>query len=84
MKCQKCVEQGLESKVYVGTTMTTLAYSAPFYDENGRYHYHNPNTTTTEYRCSNGHSFTETMTPVCWCQIEDDSEDNPNAKNNTL
>jgi hypothetical protein len=54
--------------VSVGMSMTTLMYCAPFYDEAGRFHSHNPNTTTTQYSCSNGHRWSESVKPKCWCQ----------------
>ena len=69
MICSECLELGLKSKVYVGCGSTTLAYSEPFYDEDGRYHNHNPNITTTEYSCSNGHKWTESSNYRCWCGV---------------
>ena len=57
MKCPKCEELGIKSKVYVGMSTSTLMYSAPYYDEDGNYHYDDPNIHETEYRCSNGHKF---------------------------
>ena len=68
MKCPECVKNNQKSTMSVGASMTTLMYSAPFYDEEGRYHSHNPNTTTTEYSCSNGHRWSESVKPKCWCQ----------------
>lgn len=63
MRCPECVEAGQRSKVYVGLSTTTLMYAQPFYDEDGRWHHHDPNQTTTEYTCSNGHSWKETTGP---------------------
>lgn len=37
--------------------MGTLLYFQPYYDEDGNYHNTDHNTYTTEYACSNGHSF---------------------------
>lgn len=37
----------------------TLMCANPYYDENGKYHHNDPNTTTTYYNCSNGHQWTE-------------------------
>ncbi len=72
MICEKCKEQGLKSRVSeMGCSKTLLGYR-PFYDENGKRHYHNPNVTTTSYKCSNGHSW-ETKSRGggrygrCWC-----------------
>ena len=59
MKCPECQKQGLKSKVYVGSSTTTLLAFQPYYDEEGNYHYDDPNTIYTSYSCSNGHSWTE-------------------------
>ena len=37
--------------------MGTLLYFQPYYDEDGNYQSIDPNTYTTEYTCSNNHSF---------------------------
>ncbi len=72
--CPGCKKQGLKSKVYPGLSSTTLAYYPPFYDEEGNYHNHDGNTTTTEYTCSNGHKWTEETTGSCWCGWPDKKE----------
>lgn len=56
MKCEKCAEAGLKSTVYVpmGHVSTCMAFS-PFYDEDGAYHYHDENTHSESWSCSNGH-----------------------------
>jgi hypothetical protein len=38
-----------------------------FYDGEGRHHYHDPNTHTVNYSCSNGHQWTEKTSGSCWC-----------------
>jgi hypothetical protein len=68
MKCLECVKNNQTSRVSVGGSTTTLMGFTPFYDEDGRYHSHDPNTKTTYYSCSNGHSWTETSKSKCWCQ----------------
>jgi len=65
MKCPKCVELGLKSTLTVGPSMSTAAYSQPFYDEEGRYHKHSSNTTIKKYKCSNGHKFKIKSKPAC-------------------
>lgn len=67
MKCPECVKENKKSFVNVGMSMTTAMYAAPFYDEEGKYHHHDPNTTSTEYSCSNGHRWTHKSTSTCWC-----------------
>ena len=67
MICPECKKQGLKSKVYVGVSSQTLVYCKPFYDENGNYHNHDGNITTTYYDCSNGHKWIHEETDSCWC-----------------
>lgn len=57
VKCPQCVKEGLKSIVYVGASSRTLMCIQEWYDEYGNYHYYDPNTTTTNYTCSNGHSW---------------------------
>ena len=60
MKCPFCVEENKNSCVYPGvSTSTLLAWTPYHYDENGEVVWsENPNTITTQYRCSNGHTWT--------------------------
>lgn len=67
MICEKCKEQGLKSRVYTGCGMTTLMYCPPFYDEEGKHHTHDSNTTTIQYECSNGHKWSDKKSGSCWC-----------------
>lgn len=67
MICEECSKEGKTSNVYVESCSSTLLYSPPFYDEQGRYHDHDPNTVTTLYHCSNGHNFAHRSKPKCWC-----------------
>lgn len=57
MKCPVCKKQKLKSKVFSRRSKSTLMAGLPYYDENGKYHDHDPNITTTGYECSNGHVF---------------------------
>lgn len=59
MICTQCKEKGLSSKISIGNSQTTCLGSLPSYDENGVYHSNDPNTTTTNYECSNGHKWSE-------------------------
>lgn len=68
MKCPVCVSEGRRSTVQVGISTATLMSGSTYYDEDGRYHNHDPNYTTTGYSCSNGHEWTGTSdAPKCWC-----------------
>lgn len=58
MKCPECVKAGTPSRVLVGGSSSTCMYCAPHYDEEGVYHFHDANTITSHYSCSNGHSWT--------------------------
>jgi hypothetical protein len=64
----ECVNDEKRSTVTVGPTDSTLMHAAPYYDEEGQYHLHDPNTLTTTYRCSRGHTWiTRGMVPCPTC-----------------
>jgi hypothetical protein len=71
MKCPECVQNNQKSRVAVGGSTRTLLGFTPFYDEDGNYHNHDPNTTSTQYSCSNGHTWVEKTQHKCWCQTEE-------------
>ena len=81
MKCPKCMESGQVSKVYLGSAVTTCAWNAPYYDEEGAFHNHDSNETKTYYECSNGHEWWEREPrkecPTCgkWWEVEDVATD---------
>lgn len=56
--CEQCVKEGKKysvSEPQFGIT-TSMMPSPAYWDEEGNYHEsYNPNTTTYEYQCSNGH-----------------------------
>lgn len=56
-KCPICQRNGETSKVYEEMSMRTLAMPLVYYDEEGNYHCDDPNITTTNYHCSEGHKF---------------------------
>lgn len=74
MKCEICVAHGLKSIVNVGISTSTAMWCPPFYDEEGRFHDHDMNTTTTQYSCSNGHEWAEASKPTCWCGWPEDPD----------
>ena len=61
MKCPQCQKEGEKSTVAVGCSHTTLMCTHSFYDEDGKLHHHDPNTTNTNYSCSRGHEWTEVL-----------------------
>lgn len=67
MKCPACTSEGKRSRVYPGVSSSTLMWCAPFYDEDGRYHHHDMNTTTTSFSCSKGHRWIESAKGSCSC-----------------
>jgi hypothetical protein len=67
MICETCRSEGKTSRVYDRGSSMTLLNCTPFYDEQGRQHYHDSNTTTSGYECSNGHSWVVKSKPSCWC-----------------
>lgn len=65
MRCAKCVEAGMLSRVYPrGSTSTCMGYQ-PYYDEAGIYHSHNPNIYTGAWSCSRGHEWTHRSQSPC-------------------
>jgi hypothetical protein len=65
MFCKECKAENKKSKVYVGSQTTTLLGWFPYYDEDGEFHNHDPNTITTNYSCSNGHIWSEKTKSKC-------------------
>lgn len=61
-RCPQCVAEGKRSRVYPGSSHTTLiAPLGGYYDEDGIWQSApDPNVTTTNYSCSNGHHWVET------------------------
>ena len=65
MICPQCKAEDKKSRVWLGHTMSTSAGYSSHYDEDGHYHSHDPNRSTTSYSCSNGHRWSEDSWPVC-------------------
>jgi len=65
MICPQCAQEGERSKVWAGASMGTAIYCQPYYDEDGVYHRHDPNTTTISYHCSRGHTWTKRTGKGC-------------------
>lgn len=61
-KCEECIKEGKKSTVYKpqsGVT-TLMGISPAYYDQDGVYHEaYNPNKTTYEWSCSQGHKWLE-------------------------
>jgi hypothetical protein len=66
MICPKCQAEGKTSKIYggFGISMTCVGFQ-PYYDEDGKYHYRNPNAGTSEYTCTNGHKIVQIQGNKC-------------------
>ena len=75
-KCSQCAKENKKSSVYIGSSWSTLMNSTSFYDKEGRYHYHDPNITTTGYRCSNGHEWS-IDTGGSQCTFKHDEQEEP-------
>jgi len=66
MICPFCEKEGKKSTLYSGGCRTTLmGGNFSYYDEEGAYHYHNPNRITSAYECSNKHLFETKSTKHC-------------------
>jgi len=65
--CPTCYRSSVPSCVYVGARTSTLLSYVPFYDEDGKYHDHDPNMHNISFRCSRGHVWEEKIKYRCWC-----------------
>lgn len=66
MRCEQCARAGELSQVYVAAGYTTLmGYPGGFYHTDGVFHDHDPNRTTTSFRCSLGHEWRESSVRTC-------------------
>lgn len=65
--CPTCMAAGEKSKVYGPSLLSTAMFVPPFWDEEGRYHSHDPNVRKRTYECSRGHQWTELVGGRCWC-----------------
>ena len=63
MICKECKSENKKSTITPnGGSVTCMGFS-PYWDEDGEYHYHNPNRYSEWYSCSNGHVWgTSTLT----------------------
>jgi hypothetical protein len=60
--CPICEKEGRKSTVMQSASTTTLVATVQTFDEAGNARpYRDPNTTTTTYTCSNGHSFSRSL-----------------------
>lgn len=57
MICPVCKKEGKKSRITIGESSCTLMNPMSYYDEDGRFHSHDPNAVTTNHSCSNGHKF---------------------------
>lgn len=55
MICPKCKELNQKSTIYIGGSYCTSMYCPPYFDEDGKYHNHDLNSSVSNYTCSNGH-----------------------------
>lgn len=55
--CAYCQAEGKTSRVFPNGGYSTLANSQSYYDEQGRFHSHDPNQHTEGWGCSNGHQW---------------------------
>jgi hypothetical protein len=65
--CKVCWSGCQKSIVYPKFYQAPLGEGTCFYDEEGRYHVHDSKEKKTQYKCSNGHEWEQSMTDQCWC-----------------
>ena len=62
-KCPECTEP---TTVYVGPASRTLMGGIlMYYSDTGVYHHHDPNKTTKQFSCANGHRWAEVLPLKC-------------------
>lgn len=64
MKCPKCTNPCI---IYPMNSGMTMSASRPYYDHNGSYHNHDPNSTTSTYVCEYGHQWSIKTYNKCSC-----------------
>jgi 5-deoxy-D-glucuronate isomerase len=65
--CEICRSEGKKSRVTPhGGTRHLLGWES-YYDEEGKYHAHDPNYLMASFSCSNGHSWQKNIPNTCWC-----------------
>ena len=65
MRCEQCKVDGLRSTMRSGGSSMTLMGGHEYYDEGGRFHVHDPNITTTSWKCDYGHVTLQKSTHKC-------------------
>lgn len=70
VRCRECIDTGVRSRLYEGFSKTTLMAVRRYYNEDGQYVVDDPNTRTTHYSCSNGHSYEVTTPGGIWVIAE--------------
>jgi hypothetical protein len=65
MKCPVCDAEGKRSIVTLGEGWVSKQPVSRYYDEDENFHLHDPNPTTYNWRCSNGHQGTATTRQAC-------------------
>ena len=65
--CKECAKKNLQSRILVTGTFKTGQYFPEFYDSNHNLHKHDENTITTNYRCTEGHGWSESSVSQCTC-----------------
>lgn len=79
--CPTCKELTQKSSVYHDGSSTTCMGFSEFRDEDGVQHYHDPNTTFSDFHCSQGHRFqtkhkSKCSTPSCnWSYLQEDQHE---------
>ena len=65
-KCEECEAEGKKpEQIYPGSARSTGIGYQPYYDGDGKYHAHDPNTTKRSFRCSNGHRWNVSSKNPC-------------------
>lgn len=79
--CPKCEKAAWKSCVFEHASSTTcMGGASTFRDEDGKHHIHDPNWTTTTYRCSLNHVFQVASKKPCpSCSVDPTPSLDPNC-----
>lgn len=67
VRCPFCTSRDDRSAVFVDCTIKTALAVSHYYDEAGRWHMHDPNTTSIVYHCAANHVWRDEKRDRCWC-----------------
>ena len=63
--CKECAKDGKKSRILEESKDVSESSYQPYWDSNGHYHNHNPSKLAVNYKCAEGHSWSEEFQGSC-------------------